>query len=1172
LIGLHKHDLIHQYLKPANIIINPISGIVKPTHYTIASRVSQETGSPLNPDQSQGTLAYMSPEQTGRMKRTPDYLSDFSALGVTFDEMLAGQLPFQSHYPLEFVYCHLAKQPVSVQQFNPEIPDAIAQIVAKMMAKNPEYRYHSTQGLLADLQQCFDKFLTTGKMVADLENMNYWAENTPVNFQYKDDLAAAERCRMLGQTYEAMELYDRAIQGAVENGGIEAEALVNEIAAKFYLEIGKKKIAKAYMTDAYFSYERSGDTAKAQYLEKQYPELIFATQNKADYSEQAAASSIAQVTSCTTTSSRILDLVAIVKASVAIQSEITSDNLPRTLLHILLESAGAEKGCLILKKSDRLFIEAIDCGQDFGEIVLESTPVETSEDVPISLINDVAITQKPVVVNNLAAEKNYQTDPYIQRQQPKSAICAPIFYQGKLIGIFYLENNLTIGAFTIARLELLQLLTSQAAIAIKNARLYAREQQNSKQLQQSLLELQQTQVQLAHQKEQYRSIFEAVTDGLYINDLETGEIVEVNPAVLRIYGYSYDEFVRLAPTDYVHPDSLSLFASYLETLRTNKPFQCQVINIRKDGTIFDLEIFATTCTYNGRRHGLAILRDISDRKRAESALRQQESQYRSVFEAANDGLTICDLETNKFIDTNSANSRMYGYQAQEWLKLEPTDYIHPDSLHLFGEFIEVIQAGEDFCCEAVVIRKDGTLLDVEVKATPYIYNGKPHALSIVRDISDRKQVENALRKSETQLAEQQETLKAILNAAPIWIWMSNLKNQIQFVNKTFCENVGIPAIRFIESEHYRDFLGDEIAANCQASDSACLAQETPHFSVELLPFVDGKIHNVEVTKTKIKDPQGQAIGIIGLGVDATERALAKVMVQAQNEHLENALQDLRKAQTQLIQSEKMSALGNLVAGVAHEINNPIGFLNGSITNIEEYIEYILKHLECYQRCYPEPLPAIEESAEDIELEFLTEDLPKIFSSMKVAIDRIRNISTSLRTFSRADYDRKVACNIHEGIDSTLLILKYRLKANEQRPEIKIIQKYGDLPLIQCFPGQLNQVFMNLVANAIDAIEESNQGRTFAELKAEPNTITVRTEISDDCQSIVIKIKDNGQGIPEVVKARVFDDLFTTKGVGKGTGLGLSISRQIVEETHGGTLICDSVLGEGTEFTIALPIE
>jgi len=1047
LICVHKHDLIHKDIKPANIIINPISGIVKLTDFSIASRVSQETGT-LNPDQIQGTLAYMSPEQTGRMNRTLDYRSDFYSLGVTFYEMLAGQLPFQSNDPLELVYCHLAKQPVSVQQFNPEIPDAIAQIVAKLMAKNPEDRYQSALGLLADLQQCFDKFQTTGKMIAELENMNYWAENAPVNFQYKEDLAAAERCRMLGQTYEAMELYDRAIQGAVENGCIEAEALVNEIAAKFYLELGKKKIAKAYMTEAYFCYARSGDTAQAKHLEKQYPELIFATQKNADSEPAAASSSIAQVKSCTTTSSRILDLVAIVKASVAIQSEITSDNLPRTLLHILLESAGAEKGCLILKKSDRLFIEAIDCGQDFGEIVLESTPVETSEDVPISLINEVAITQKPVVVNNLAAEKNYQTDPYIQRQQPKSAVCAPIFYQGKLIGIFYLENNLTIGAFTIARLELLQLLTSQVAIAIKNARLYAREQQNSKQLQQSLQELQETQVQLAHQKEQYRRIFEAVTDGIYINDLETGEIVEVNPAVLRIYGYSYDEFVRLAPTDYIHPDSFPRFASYLETLRANQPFQCQNVNIRKDGTLFDLEVFATTCTYNNKPHGLAIL----------------------------------------------------------------------------------------------------------------------------RDISDRKQIENALRKSETQLAEQQQTLKAILNAAPIWIWMSNLKNQIQFVNKTFCENVGIPAIRFIESEHYRDFLGDEIATNCQASDSACLAQEMPHFSVEMLPFVDGKIHNMEVTKAKIKDPQGKAIGIIGLGVDATERALAKVMAQAQNEHLENALQDLRKAQTQLIQSEKMSALGNLVAGVAHEINNPIGFLNGSINNIEEYIEYIFKHLECYQRCYPEPLPAIEESAEDIELEFLTEDLPKIFISMKVAIDRIRNISTSLRTFSRADYDRKVACNIHEGIDSTLLILKYRLKANELRPSIKIIQKYGDLPLIQCFPGQLNQVFMNLVANAIDAIEESNQGRTFAELKAEPNTITVGTEISDDCQSIVIKIKDNGQGIPEVVKARVFDDLFTTKGVGKGTGLGLSISRQIVEETHGGTLICDSVLGEGTEFTIALPIE
>jgi PAS domain S-box-containing protein len=1001
--------------------------------------------------------------------------------------------------------------------------------------------------------------------------MNNSAENTPVNSQYKYDLAAAERCRMLGQTYEAMELYDRAIQGAVENGCIEAEALFNEITAKFYLEIGKKKIAKAYMTDAYLNYARAGDTAKLKYLEQDYADLIFTTQKIADHSEPAMAvsPSIPQVSS-----SKMLNLVGLMKAFEAIQSEITSDNLPRTLLHILLESVNTKKGCLIFKKEDLLFIEAISYDLDLGDIVLQSKLVETSEDVPISLINYVATTQQPVVIPNLAAENIYQTDPYVQRQQPKSVVCAPILYQGKLIGIFYLENNLATSAFSIANLELLGLLASQAAIAINNARLYACEQHNSRQLQQSLQELQQTQVQLAQQKEQYLSIFEAVNDGIYINDLETGEIVEVNPAVLRIYGYSYEEFLRLSPTDYVHVDSLPLFASYLETLRSGKLFQCHSVNIRKDGTFFDLEVFATTCTYNGKRHGLAILRDISDRKRAELALKQQESQYRSIFESANDGLGICDLETSKFVAMNPAICWMYGYQAEEWLNLEAKDYIHPDSLYLFGEFIEVVKAGQDFAYEAVIIRKDKTLIDVEIRATPYyMHNHKLHGLCIVQDISDRKKAENALRHSETQLAQQKQTLKAILNAAPIWIWMTNLNGKMQFVNKTLCANMGISIGRFIEAEHYREIFCEEITANCIASDNACLAQETPHLSVELLQFVDGKIHKLEVTKTQIKDAQGNAIGIIGLGVDATERAIAQVMLQEKNAHLEQALQELQQAQSQLIQSEKMSALGNLVAGVAHEINNPVGFLNGSIANIEEYIQYIFQHLDCYQRCYPNPLPSIEKSAENIDLEFLIEDFPKIFSSMKVAVDRIRNISTSLRTFSRSDHDRKIACNIHEGIDSTLLILKYRLKANEHRPAIKIIKEYSDLPLIQCFPGQLNQVFMNLVANAIDAIEESNQGMSFAKLKSDdPNTIIVSTEISEDCTSIIIKIKDNGQGIPEVVKERIFDDLFTTKEVGKGTGLGLSISRQIVEEIHGGTLTCDSVLGEGTEFAIALPIE
>ncbi|HEY9853708.1 MAG TPA: HAMP domain-containing sensor histidine kinase, partial [Leptolyngbyaceae cyanobacterium] len=217
---------------------------------------------------------------------------------------------------------------------------------------------------------------------------------------------------------------------------------------------------------------------------------------------------------------------------------------------------------------------------------------------------------------------------------------------------------------------------------------------------------------------------------------------------------------------------------------------------------------------------------------------------------------------------------------------------------------------------------------------------------------------------------------------------------------------------------------------------------------------------------------------------------------------------------------------------------------------------------------PERTDKIKVHAEEIDLEYSLSDLPKMLDSMSVACDRLKNISTSLRTFSRADRDCKVPFNIHESIDSTLLILKHRLKANEQRPAIEVITNYGNLPLIEGFPGQLNQVFMNILANAIDAIDEANIGRSLAEIKANPNRITITTFREDE--QVKIAIADNGKGMSESVKSKIFDHLFTTKAVGKGTGLGLAIAKSIVESTHSGKLSCNSVLGQGTEFIIEIP--
>jgi signal transduction histidine kinase len=286
-------------------------------------------------------------------------------------------------------------------------------------------------------------------------------------------------------------------------------------------------------------------------------------------------------------------------------------------------------------------------------------------------------------------------------------------------------------------------------------------------------------------------------------------------------------------------------------------------------------------------------------------------------------------------------------------------------------------------------------------------------------------------------------------------------------------------------------------------------------------------------------------------------------------NLQHTLTTLQQTQIQLIQNEKMSALGNLVAGVAHEINNPLGFLSGSINNTKDQVRDLIGHLSLYQQHYPNPLEPIQENANNIDLEFSIEDFPKLLNSMQAAIDRIQNISNSLRTFARADSDSQVFCNIYDSINSTILILKYRLKADEHRPEIQVIKNYGDLPKIECFPGQLNQVFMNILANAIDMFDEMAQTRSFAELKANPQQITIRTEIISN--QVKISITDNGLGMNENVKSKIFDHLFTTKTVGKGTGLGLAIAHQIVVEKHGGAIEVNSTLGQGTEFIIILPV-
>ncbi|NEP56864.1 MAG: EAL domain-containing protein [Symploca sp. SIO2G7] len=379
-----------------------------------------------------------------------------------------------------------------------------------------------------------------------------------------------------------------------------------------------------------------------------------------------------------------------------------------------------------------------------------------------------------------------------------------------------------------------------------------------------------------------------------------------------------------------------------------------------------------------------------------------------------------------------------------------------------------------------------------------------------------------------------------------------LEKQLLHVNDLATDSTINPEIRdFLQSMGLKSLLAITIHPNSgQVGVIVCEHNHTKHYwqeeEVQLLSDMAEQLA-IAIDHAKL--------------YEETRTAAAAAHSQAQQ--MQKALQELKQTQAKLIQTEKMSSLGLLVAGVAHEINNPINFVSGNIKYAQEYAEELLNLVHLYQKYYPQPVAEITELSEAIELDFVQEDFPKLMASMAMGTNRIQLIVQSLRNFSRLDEAKMKAVNLHEGIDNTLLILQNRLKAKAEYSGIEIIKQYGDLPLVECYPGQLNQVFLNIICNAIDVLENYHTA-------TEPHQITIRTQ-STPSNFITVCVQDNGPGINEEVKKRLFDPFFTTKPVGKGTGLGLSISYQIVVEKHRGKLDCISSPGNGTEFQIAIPV-
>ncbi|MBW4634435.1 MAG: AAA family ATPase [Iphinoe sp. HA4291-MV1] len=662
------------------------------------------------------------------------------------------------------------------------------------------------------------------KVSANQERIKKWAEHAPMNFLHKYYLVEAERHRVLRNNVEAMELYDRAIVLAKEHEYINEEAIANELAAKFYLEWGKQKIAQTYLSDAYYGYVHWGASAKVDDLEKRYPQLLApilqreqpSLHKRENSTLNNGASTFINNTNETvigysTSISDSLDLASAVKASQALSGEIQLEQLLSTLMQVVMENAGASKCAVILRDGDDLRLAVTAVSSSVSDVptctTLLSIPLESSEDIPVTLINYVKRTQEILVVDDVTSVGSLVQHGYITRNQPKSLLCIPIINQGKLLGILYLENNLATAAFTRDRVELLKLITTQAAISLENAILYQ--------------------------------------------------------------------------------------------------------------------------------------------------------------------------------NLSQANERL-------------------------EEYSRTLEAKVD-------------------QRTQELYE--------------------------------------------------------------------------------------------------------------------------------------------------------------KNQRLKQALEELQNTQIQLIQSEKMSSLGQMAAGIAHEINNPINFIHGNVVHANEYVKDLLDLIAVYQHEYPNPSPQVHRKAFEIDLDFLVTDLPKLLDSMNVGTTRVRNIILGLRNFSHLDQAEMKPVDIHEGLDNTLMILQHRLKGKDKYPEIEIIKEYGQLPKISCYAGQLNQVFMNILCNAIDALQElfvnnhtlrksslsasTSYDEDKGQTKKDKGQIRIRTELTNS-STVRIQIADNGPGMTQEVRQKIFDPFFTTKPIGSGTGLGLSISYQIVVDKHKGQLTCHSTPGQGTEFIVEIP--